>query len=263
MDFAGRVRGSRTSSPSTRSVSKAPHPAGFSPTCGTHLGDTNDPASMYSSPVRASLSTNSILVATGIAFFSFCKPSLGPTSTMRTWSARLDAAAANALRWHGWRAARRADRRHMNLEDMARIFFTDCDQENAGDTRRGALESCCCGEGCGDNRPRWHESLRPGHFQTAPSTPHQRHRGFRCGETPRDWAYCFPDAWCLQGRHPFTNLSSLLGSTSALVTTSVSPLRIAMLALLHHPRCITDVASRDQLPRHMQGNSMTPSNSRC
>jgi hypothetical protein len=87
-------------------------------TWGTHFGATNDPASMYWSPVCASLSTSSILVATGIDCFSFCNPSLGPTSTMRTWSARLDAAVARVLRWHGCRAARRADRRQTNFEDI-------------------------------------------------------------------------------------------------------------------------------------------------
>jgi hypothetical protein len=38
---------------------------------------------------------------------------------MRTWSARLDAVPAKVLRWQGWRAARRADRRHINFDDMA------------------------------------------------------------------------------------------------------------------------------------------------
>ena len=53
-------------------------------TCGTHFGDTNEPASIVRSPVCASLFTNSIFVATGIDCFSFCNPSRGPTSTMRT-----------------------------------------------------------------------------------------------------------------------------------------------------------------------------------
>jgi hypothetical protein len=88
-------------------------------TWGTHFGDTNEPASMYSNPVCPNLSTSSILVPTGIVCFSFCNPSLGPTSTMRTWSARLDAVPAKVLRWQGWRAARRADRRHINFDDMA------------------------------------------------------------------------------------------------------------------------------------------------
>ena len=54
--------------------------------CGTHFGCTKLPASMVSIPVAASRRTSSILVSTGILVCSFCKPSLGPTSTMRTWS---------------------------------------------------------------------------------------------------------------------------------------------------------------------------------
>lgn len=85
---------------------------------GVHLGDTNEPASIVFSPVCARRSTNSILVATGMLCFSFCNPSLGPTSTMRTKSGRLDAAVAKQRGRDGWRAARRADRRQTNLEDI-------------------------------------------------------------------------------------------------------------------------------------------------
>ena len=56
-------------------------------TCGTHFGCEKDPASMVSTPVPASLLTSSILVAAGILVFSFCSPSLGPTSIILTWSA--------------------------------------------------------------------------------------------------------------------------------------------------------------------------------
>ena len=42
---------------------------------------------MCVTPVLASRLTSSILVCSGIDFFSFCKPSRGPTSTMRAWSA--------------------------------------------------------------------------------------------------------------------------------------------------------------------------------
>lgn len=69
--------------------------------CGTHFGATKEPASMVVKPVFASLSTKSIFVASGTVCFSFCNPSRGPTSTMRTWSARLEAAEAKARRWHG------------------------------------------------------------------------------------------------------------------------------------------------------------------
>jgi hypothetical protein len=41
---------------------------------------------MVSIPVAASRLTSSILVSTGMLVFSFCRPSRGPTSTMRTWS---------------------------------------------------------------------------------------------------------------------------------------------------------------------------------
>jgi hypothetical protein len=59
--------------------------------CGTHLGCTKLPASMVSMPVAASRRTSSILVSTDMLVFSFCKPSLGPTSTMRTWSFATEA----------------------------------------------------------------------------------------------------------------------------------------------------------------------------
>lgn len=39
---------------------------------------------MKDTPVFANLSTSSIFVAKGIDFFSFCRPSLGPTSTILT-----------------------------------------------------------------------------------------------------------------------------------------------------------------------------------
>jgi len=54
-------------------------------TCGTHLGLTKLPASMFITPARASLLIKSTLTFTGImAPFSFCRPSRGPTSTMFT-----------------------------------------------------------------------------------------------------------------------------------------------------------------------------------
>ena len=75
---------------------------------------------MVVKPVLASLSISSILVANGIVFFSFCNPSRGPTSTMRTWSARLEAVEANVLGRYVWRTTRRAERGLKNFEDMAR-----------------------------------------------------------------------------------------------------------------------------------------------
>jgi len=56
-------------------------------TWGTHFAGTNEPASMCVTPVFANRLTSSIFVCNGIDFFSFCKPSRGPTSTMRAWSA--------------------------------------------------------------------------------------------------------------------------------------------------------------------------------
>ena len=55
-------------------------------TWGTHLGATKDPASILRSPVIASRCISSIFVFRAIVAFSFCSPSLGPTSTIRTTS---------------------------------------------------------------------------------------------------------------------------------------------------------------------------------
>jgi hypothetical protein len=93
------VRVSQPSWPSVLSVSRL---LGvlmtFSLTCGTHFGETKEPASIVVSPVFASLSTSSIFVANDIVCLSFCSPSRGPTSTMRTVSEWLEAAEANVLR---------------------------------------------------------------------------------------------------------------------------------------------------------------------
>jgi len=58
--------------------------SGASPICGTHLALTNDVASMDVNPAAARRAMRSILVAVGTMAFSFCSPSLGPTSTIRT-----------------------------------------------------------------------------------------------------------------------------------------------------------------------------------
>src|SRR5690606_15828325 len=55
-----------------------------SASCGTHLGLTKLVASMLCSPVAESRSTSAILSAVDTIAFSFCSPSRGPTSTMRT-----------------------------------------------------------------------------------------------------------------------------------------------------------------------------------
>ena len=62
---------------------------GRSLTCGTHFGATKEPASMSRTPVCASRLISSSLVERDIVVLSFCRPSLGPTSTIRTSSARL------------------------------------------------------------------------------------------------------------------------------------------------------------------------------
>lgn len=121
-------------------------------TCGVHFGDTKDPASMVFNPVCANLLTSSILVATGMLCFSFCSPSRGPTSTIRTKS---DDAVAYVRR-SGYRAAKRAVRRQVNFESIFPCSMgfgrdcqgTDCDESGvrrvrlvAGISLRGALAS--------------------------------------------------------------------------------------------------------------------------
>lgn len=83
-------------------------------TWGTHFGATNDPASMSRTPVCASLRMSSILVFSGIDVFSFCSPSRGPTSTIRTSSARD----------RGVVERHRADRQPLALESR-RIRFVE------------------------------------------------------------------------------------------------------------------------------------------
>jgi hypothetical protein len=87
-----------------------------------------------------------------MVFFSFCNPSLGPTSTIETLSVRLDAEAAKVLRWHGWRAARRAERRQVNLEDMSKYYPMRLLRDKKCHTGRGVVvESYCSGDSCGDD----------------------------------------------------------------------------------------------------------------
>src|SRR5215213_2325950 len=56
----------------------------WSAICGTHFGDTNAVASTAGRPASARRSMSSSLTAVGTWFGSFCRPSRGPTSTMRT-----------------------------------------------------------------------------------------------------------------------------------------------------------------------------------
>src|SRR5687768_9356887 len=55
-----------------------------SASCGTHLGLTKLVASIDRRPVADRRSTSAILSAVATIVFSFCSPSRGPTSTMRT-----------------------------------------------------------------------------------------------------------------------------------------------------------------------------------
>src|SRR5581483_2487763 len=69
--------------------------------CGTHFGLTKAPASITVSPVVDSRSISPTLASSGTTAFSFCSPSRGPTSTMRTragsMSGRLEADQGDAL----------------------------------------------------------------------------------------------------------------------------------------------------------------------
>src|SRR3954468_14063854 len=56
----------------------------WSAICGTHFGETKAVASTAGRPTSARRSMSSSLTAVGTWFGSFCRPSRGPTSTMRT-----------------------------------------------------------------------------------------------------------------------------------------------------------------------------------
>src|SRR5215208_1654434 len=56
----------------------------WSAICGTHFGETKAVASTAGSPASARRSISSTLTAVGTSPRSFCSPSRGPTSTMRT-----------------------------------------------------------------------------------------------------------------------------------------------------------------------------------
>lgn len=58
--------------------------------CGIHLGDTKEPTYTVFRPEEERLFINLILSYSETIFFSFCKPSLGPTSTIFTNSPWLD-----------------------------------------------------------------------------------------------------------------------------------------------------------------------------
>jgi len=58
-------------------------------TCGTHFGETKLVASTTGNLEEASILISSTLTAVGTISFSFCNPSLGPTSTIFTYSGML------------------------------------------------------------------------------------------------------------------------------------------------------------------------------
>ena len=57
-------------------------------TCGTHLGETKEVASIFVSPESARRAMNSSLTWVGTWIFSFWRPSRGPTSTILTEGGR-------------------------------------------------------------------------------------------------------------------------------------------------------------------------------
>ncbi|MCY1540165.1 hypothetical protein D9M68_757870 [compost metagenome] len=62
-----------------RDITSAP-----SAICGTHLGETNEAASILTKPASVSWLTSATLTSVGTMAFSFCRPSRGPTSTIFT-----------------------------------------------------------------------------------------------------------------------------------------------------------------------------------
>jgi hypothetical protein len=60
----------------------AQHPS--RPSAGIALGETKAPTSTVRKPASTSLSTKAIRLATLTGVFSFCRPSRGPISMMRT-----------------------------------------------------------------------------------------------------------------------------------------------------------------------------------
>lgn len=80
---------------------------------------------MVFNPVEASFRTSSSLVSTGMEVFSFCKPSLGPTSTILTLSAvrRADVANARLLRTRAKRVRLCGPTTNVMFQVSSRGFF--------------------------------------------------------------------------------------------------------------------------------------------
>ena len=57
--------------------------------CGTHFGDTKDVASSWRTPAASRRSHRSTFTSVETGCFSFCRPSRGPTSVIRTDDGRF------------------------------------------------------------------------------------------------------------------------------------------------------------------------------
>lgn len=80
---------------------------------------------MVVTPVLANLWISSILVSIGMDFFSFCSPSRGPTSTMRTWSeANRDSVAKRRVDEGGRNTGRRRRRGRIAITKNSRVGET-------------------------------------------------------------------------------------------------------------------------------------------
>src|SRR5262245_2649242 len=90
--------------------------------CGTHFGDTKLVASIDGTPASASASISATLTSVGTTPFSFCRPSRGPTSTMRT---RAGSAMSVSLRTVDDAADRLAALERAHLRDDLRDRVRD------------------------------------------------------------------------------------------------------------------------------------------
>src|SRR5690606_13514766 len=86
--------------------------------CGTHFGETNAPASTFLRPALRSRRMSSSLVCEVMGLRSFCRPSRGPTSTIRTVGSRTGGAVvvvgilvANESGRRGEKGRRRGEKR--------------------------------------------------------------------------------------------------------------------------------------------------------
>jgi hypothetical protein len=80
---------------------------------GTHLGETNEVASMLRSPAEASPWMSSTFIGVAIDCFMFCSPSLGPTSTIRTADASSREADVTKARYWNSSGNRKPERKSL------------------------------------------------------------------------------------------------------------------------------------------------------